>query len=83
MKKRHPIPFSGDVTPLDWVFQHWSPRTVTSRHKDYYLTKRAVVDRAVRKKARQSTVGLPQTTTGVSSQGLATQTIREAYVIEG
>ena len=38
------------MTPLEWVFQHWSPRNVTSRHK-YCLTKRAVGNRAVRKKA--------------------------------
>jgi hypothetical protein len=40
------------VTPLDWVFQHWSPRNVTSRHNDY-LTKRAAGERAVRKQARK------------------------------
>ena len=33
------------VNPLDWVFQHWSPRSVTSRHNDC-LTKRAVGERA-------------------------------------
>ena len=40
------------VTPLDWVFQHWnwSPRNVTSRHNDC-LTKRAVGERAVGKQA--------------------------------
>ena len=27
--------------PLEWVFQHWSPRNVTSSHNDC-LTKRAV-----------------------------------------
>jgi hypothetical protein len=40
------------VTPLDWVFQHWSPRNVTSRHNDC-LTKRAVGERAVGKQARK------------------------------
>jgi hypothetical protein len=43
-------PFSG--TLLDWVFQHWSQRNVTSRHKDC-LTKRAVGDRAVKKNAHK------------------------------
>jgi hypothetical protein len=43
-------PFSG--TPLDWVFQHWSPRNVTSRHNDC-LTKRAVGERAIGKQARK------------------------------
>ena len=43
-------PFSG--TLFDWVFQHWSPRNVTSCHKDC-PTKRAVGDRAVRKKTRK------------------------------
>ena len=33
------------VNPLDWVFQHWSSRSVTSRHNDC-LTKRAVGERA-------------------------------------
>jgi len=37
------------VTPLDWVFQHWSPRNVTSHHKEC-LTKRVLGDRVVRKK---------------------------------
>jgi hypothetical protein len=36
------------VTLLDLVFQHWSPRSVTSRHNDC-LTKRAVGERAVGK----------------------------------
>ena len=40
------------VTPLDWVFQHWSPRIVTSRHNDC-LTKCAVGERAVGKQARK------------------------------
>jgi hypothetical protein len=43
-------PFS--VTPLDWVFQHWSPRNVTSRHKDC-LTKRAVGEHVVGRQARK------------------------------
>ncbi len=30
------------VLLLDWVFQHWSPRNVKSRHKDC-LTKPAIV----------------------------------------
>jgi hypothetical protein len=40
------------LTPLDWLFQHWSPRNVTSRHNDC-LTKRAVGERAVGKQARK------------------------------
>jgi hypothetical protein len=40
------------VTPLDWVFQHWSPRNVTSSHNDC-LTKRAVGELAVGKQARK------------------------------
>jgi hypothetical protein len=40
------------VTLLDWVFQHWSPRNVTSRHNDC-LTKRAVGECAVGKQARK------------------------------
>ena len=43
---KHPF----QVTPLDWVFPHWSPRNVTSRHNDC-LTKRAVGERAVGKQA--------------------------------
>ena len=41
-------PFSGDTAY--WVFRHWSPRNVTSRHNDC-LTKRAVGERAVGKQA--------------------------------
>ena len=40
------------MTPLDWVFQHWSPRNVTSSHNDC-LTKRAVGELAVGKQARK------------------------------
>ena len=43
---KHPF----QVTPLDWVFPHWSPRNVTSRHNNC-LTKRAVGERAVGKQA--------------------------------
>ena len=46
------------VTPLDWVFWHWSPRNVTSHHNDC-LNKRAVGDRAVRKKPLMSTTSAP------------------------
>jgi len=40
------------VTPLDLLFQHWSPRNVTSHHNDC-LTKRVVGERAVGKQARK------------------------------